>query len=172
MADVTRAERAQLAQLADEAAVRSVVTRYNSAVDWMNWSLLEALFWPDAIIDFGDVFRGDLAAFMPFVIELEEGYTRRMHMFGATRIELYGDSAEAEAPSVTHVRKTDGQARSDDFIWGRYLFKLAKRNGEWRFSRFYYMLNMFQHYESSERDDGPMNMADHTTMAHPQAPRF
>ena len=172
MAEFSEAERAQLAQLVDEAAIRSVVTRYTSALDWMNWPLMETLFWPDAAIDFGDIFRGDTAAFLPFVAKLEEGYTRRMHMFGATRIALHGDSAEAEAPSVTHVRTVDGQARSDDFIWGRYLLGFERRQGEWRMSRFHYMLNAFQHYESREGDEGPMNLADHTSMAHPHAPRF
>lgn len=172
MAEFTETERAQLAALVDEAAVRSVITRYNHSVDWMNWSVLEDQFWPNAEVDFGDVFRGDRAAFMPFVIALEEGYTRRMHMFGEPRIALFGNEAEIEATSVTHVRALDDAGRTDNFIWGRYLLKAEKRGGEWRLSRLFYMINMFQSYQTNVDDSGPMNMADNTTMAHPHAPRF
>ncbi len=172
MSDFTDNDRKKLDELLAEAAVRSVVTQYTCAVDWMNWPLLESLFWPDATIDFGDVFRGDRAAFMPFVIALEEGYTRRLHLFSGARIALYGHEAEAEAGSVTHVRSVNGATRTDDILWGRYIFQLARRGDEWRFTRLHYMFSNFQRTESPDTDEGPMNLGDNTSMTHPMTPRF
>lgn len=101
MTDFTDQDRARLTDLLDEAAVRAGVTRYTYAVDWMNWPLLESLFWPDATIDFGDVFRGDRTAFMPFVIARSRKDTR-----GACTC-----SPERESP-FTVMRPKPKQARS------------------------------------------------------------
>lgn len=172
MAELTNGERAQLAFLLDEAAIRSIVGRYTSAIDWMNWTLLEELFWPDAVIDFGAAFRGYRADFLPYVIPIEEGYTRRLHLFSNPRIAIQGERAEAETASVTHVRSVNGATRADDLVYGRYLMNLEKRAGEWRLSRLYYMLNNFERNETENVEEAPMNLADHTSMKHPQAPRF
>lgn len=172
MGELQQSERADLARLLDESAIRSIVTRYTSAIDWMNWPLLESLFWPDATIDFGASFAGNTTEFLRFVVPLEEQYTRRMHMFSGARIALYGEEAEAETGSLTHVRSVVGENRIDDLIYGRYLMKLQRRDREWRLSHMHYMLNNFERHESKNSDEGPMNLADHTSMAHPCSPRF
>ena len=131
-----------------------------------------SLFWEDARIDFGDAFRGDRAAFMPFVKALEESYVRRMHMFGEPRIQLEGSDAQVEVASVTHVRAAASPGRMDNVVYGRYLLGLQKRKGEWRLSSLLYLLNYVASASTTESDAGPLNSAENTTMAHPQAPKF
>jgi hypothetical protein len=172
MSDLTPEERRQFARLVDESAIRSVITRYSNSVDWMNWPVLESLIWEDARIDFGDAFRGDRAAFMPFVKALEESYVRRMHSFSEARIRLDGSNAQAEVTAVMHVRALAAPSRTDNVVFGRYLLELQKRNGEWRLSSLYFMFNHALSATTTESDAGPLNSAENTTMQHPKAPKF
>lgn len=169
---LTDAQLAQFTRLLDESTIRDLVGRYTSGLDWLNAPLLESLFWPDAKVDFGEMFRGDPAEFIPFVSALEQSYTRRLHIFGNLRIALFGDDAEAEAATVTHARTVSGDQRIDDRFWGRYLLRFQRRRGEWRFSGLLYMLNGIDRTEGPNTPEGPLNLGDDTSMSHPLAPRF
>ena len=68
---ISDAQATQLAALLDESVCRSLLERYTYTIDWLNWSGLEALFWEDATLDFGS-WKGDRAAFIPWVTALEE----------------------------------------------------------------------------------------------------
>ena len=169
MTQWTEADRAALAKLTDEAAIRDLITRYASGLDWMDWPRIEATLWPDARADFGGMFQGDSSAFLPFLVQLEEGYTRRMHLFGLPRILLDGNSAQADCPSVTHFRSVEGDQRSENFVFGRYLLKCTRRGHEWRIAHMHFMLNAFRNAQEANADEGPLNLGDHTSPAHPLA---
>ena len=129
----------QLGALLDESACRSLVEWYPYALDWLNWSGLEALFWEDATFDFG-VWQGDRAAFLPWVTALEEPFVRRLHMFAAPRIELVGAAeARIEAGAMIHTRSTASDDAADEVgtdtnLLVRYQFRASKRGEEWRLS--------------------------------------
>ncbi|WP_156679506.1 nuclear transport factor 2 family protein [Sphingomonas profundi] len=159
-------------RLVDEADIRDVLGRYASAVDWMNWPVAESLFWDDAEMDFGDMFRGSRADFMPFLIGLEEGYKRRMHLFGMPRIALRGDGADVELASITHVRVAGEDQRTDSFIYGRYMIGMERRGGVWRMTRLLFMLNQFQSHDGPPSDAGPINLADDLFPGHRHAPHI
>jgi hypothetical protein len=169
MADFTEADRAALTRLQDEAAIRDVITRYTQGLDWMNWPQVEATLWPDAIADFGGMFKGDRAGFMPFVTQLEEGFTRRMHMFGLPRIALDGETAQVDAPSITHFRAVAGEHRIENFAVGRHLLKFEKRQGEWRMAHLLFILNSFRSTEEANADEGPLNLGDGIDQTSPLA---
>jgi hypothetical protein len=134
-------------RLVDEAACRSLIERYTYAVDWMNWSGLEALFWSDALFDFG-MWQGGRAEFIPWVTKLEESYRRRLHMFAAPRIEVTGELARVEAGAVMFMRQS---ADRDDLILARYQFQAAKRKGDWRLSRLHFFLHGSQSFPASDQ---------------------
>ncbi len=169
MPEFTEADRRLLTRLRDEADILDVIARYSQGLDWMNWTQVEEAFWPEAVADFGGMFRGDRAAFLPFVTQLEMSYTRRMHLFGLPRIAINGTTAQVNAPSVTHFRSVEGGQRTESFVFGRYLLKLEKRGEEWRVLHMHFMLNSFQSNQGPDEDEGPLNLADHTTQAHPLA---
>lgn len=172
MADFTDADRTLLQRLADESAVRNVLATYANAVDWLDWKTLESTFWSDAYIDLG-LYKGDTAGFLPVVKALEEGYTRRMHLFGEARIVVAGVEAGAEAAAITHVRTANEQGRFDDIIRGRYLVEFRKRGAEWRISRVQFVLNEFNRYDSPVEPEGlPLETADAFTVYKRARTRF
>lgn len=172
MADFTDADRALLQRLADESAVRNVLSSFANAVDWLDWTTYEATMWSDAYIDLG-LYKGDTTGFMPFVKALEEGYTRRMHLFGEARIVVSGVEAGAEAAAITHVRTANEQGRFDDLIRGRYLVEFRKRGAEWRIARVKFVLNEFHRYDSPVEPAGlPLETADGLTVHKRARTRF
>ncbi|MBC7633853.1 nuclear transport factor 2 family protein [Aeromicrobium sp.] len=136
---ITEAQATQLATLLDESACRTLLERYTYAVDWLNWSGLEALFWEDATFDFGS-WQGGLAVFMPWVKLAEEPFLGRLHMFAAPRIELLAATeARMEAGCVIHLRSAAPDEAvedvgSDALVMLRYQFRAEKREEKWRLS--------------------------------------
>ena len=162
---------AAIAHLLAKARLGELVAEYANLIDWIEWDRLDAVFWPEAYFDFG-MFKGDLPAFRAFVIELEESYARRLHMFAMPSVALDGERARIDAGSVT-VCRTDAPAPGiDDIFWGRYLFDAERRDGEWRLSGLTYVLNLIDRTERTVDDRvGPMNFGDGLSPQHPLARR-
>ena len=153
----------QLTALLDESACRSLLERYAYAVDWLNWSGLEALFWEDAALDYA-TWQGDRAAFIPWVKALEEPFLRRLHMFAAPRIELLGATeARIETGAVILMRSASSdEVGTDTLVMIRYQFRAQKREEEWRFS----MLRAIPYGSHSFAGD-TAGSADDLTTTHP-----
>jgi SnoaL-like domain len=163
--DFSAAERRQLRKLLDESDCRALIERYAYAIDWMNWPGLEALFWPDAQLDFG-MWSGDRTAFIPWVIQLEEGFTRRLHMLVSPRIEISGDTGRAEAGNCTYLRRIDEKGvAQDQALFGRYQFDFARRGSEWRFSGLRFLMHGLQQFPASDNGGAPF-FADGLTPGH------
>lgn len=164
-----------LAALLDKARLTDLVAEYGNLIDWIDWARLDDVFWPDARFDFG-MFKGDLAEYRSFVAQLEEGYSRRIHMFGLPSIRLAGDSARIDALCVILCR-TDAPSPGptpsiDDSFWGRYLLTAERRDGEWRLSGLTYVLNLHDRVERQTDDrGGPMHYGDGLSPVHPFAVR-
>ncbi len=166
MSDLSNAERDQLRELLAERACRTLIERYAYAVDWMDWTGLEALFWPNAFFDYG-IWSGDRAAAVPWVAELEAGYQRRLHMLASPRIEILGDRARAEAGATMFMRAPteDGTGR-EDLSFARYLFDFERRNGEWRLSNLRFIHHGSQHFTPTDQG-GAAFFADGLDSNHP-----
>lgn len=164
--EFTAAERAQLRRLLDEQACRTLLERYAYAVDWMNWAGLSDLFWPDAILDFG-MWKGDREAFLPWVKDLEEGYTRRLHMLVSPRIETVGDMIRAEAGNCTYLRKVEDGNAGDQALFGRYQFEFTRRGTEWRIFRLYFLIHGLQQFPATDQG-GAAFFADNMDTTHPR----
>lgn len=154
-----------------KARLGELVAEYANLIDWIDWDRLTSVFWPEATFDFG-MFKGDFAAYRTFVAELEEGYARRLHMFGIPAITLSGDRARIDAGSVIVCRTDEPAPGIDDTFWGRYLFTAERRGGEWRLSGLTYVLNLFDRRERQADDrGGPMTFGDGLSPSHPLAAR-
>lgn len=170
-AGTDRLDRAALAALLDKARLTDLVAEYANLIDWIDWDRLDAIFWPDAMFDFG-MFRGDLAEYRAFVVQLEEGYARRLHMFGLPSIRLSGDSARIDALCAILCRTDTPAPGVDDSFWGRYLLTAERRGGEWRLSGLTYVLNQHDRVERQADDrGGPMHYGDGLSPRHPFAVR-
>lgn len=141
---------ADLAGLMDQHACRQLLERYTYAVDWMDWAGLEPLFWPDAKFDFG-LWSGDLAAYIPWVTQLESGYQRRLHLFGLPRLSLDGERGKAEAGALMYLRLMNAEGEpQDELMAGRYLFDVERREGEWRLSRLAFLMHGAQRFAATD----------------------
>lgn len=159
-------------RLATRAALQDLVAEYAALMDWVDWDRLDHVFWPDAQFDFG-MFKGDLAAYRDFVAALEEPYARRLHLFGLPVIRINGEKARVDAGSLITCRTANPAPGIDDTFWGRYLFDAECRDGEWRFVRLTYLLNLAERVERTVDDTaGPMNFSAGLSPAHPLASRI
>jgi hypothetical protein len=64
----------------------------------------------------------------------ERALLRQLHMFSGGRIAVFDASADAGVGCVIIVRNKTGENFQDEFIWGRYLFRLEKCDGLWKIS--------------------------------------
>lgn len=174
MSDLSADERAALNRLVDEAAIRAVITNYTYAADWRNAALFKSLFWPEAQVAVGP-FNGSGAEFGDYVETLEAGYQRRLHMFSGERIALFGDLAEAEVGCVIVLRAALPEGgHQDEFMWGRYLFELARREGVWKVSRLSTIANLREKLPPAPAKPARAEPSLHDRLGpgHPLYPRF
>jgi hypothetical protein len=158
-----------LENLIAEARLRDLVAQYANVIDWLDWDRLADLFWPDAKFDFG-MFKGGLDEYRRFVVELEESYRRRLHMFTMPVIRVTGQRARVDVGCIIVCRTDDPMPGIDDVFYGRYLLEAERRNREWRLGRLTYILNLFDRRPRSEDDRvGPMNFGDDLSPVHPFA---
>lgn len=152
---------------ADEAALGQLLAGYGAAIDWLDWARLHELFWPDSHFDFGAMFTGPLSEYRNFVVALEEGYSRRLHMFTAPLIDITGDRGRIDSGAIIVCRTENEGFGSDDVFFGRYVFEAARRDGVWKLSGLAYLLNLLDHRDRDADDSGlPINFAQGLTPAH------
>jgi 3-phenylpropionate/cinnamic acid dioxygenase small subunit len=119
----------------DRTAVIDTVTRYATALDSRDWALLDEVFTPDAVGDFG---AGPLAG-----REALRGLVRRMlggsgpsqHLLANHRVEVDGDTARC----VCQVRAFSagvGPAAGRSYeLLGEYRDRLVRTPEGWRIAR-------------------------------------
>lgn len=160
-------DKAALDRVIARAELGDLIADYAQIIDWLDWDRLDSVFWPEAMFDFG-MFKGDFAAYRDFVVTLEEGYARRLHMFTLPSISVSGDSARIDVGCVIVCRTDEPAPGIDDMFWGRYLLTAERRGQEWRLSGLTYVLNLFERTERQADDrTGPMHFGDNLSPAHP-----
>jgi hypothetical protein len=122
-----------LQSLLDREAIRDVLMRYARGIDRCDRSLLEGVYWPDAIDDHGN-FRGSAAEFIDWCLPLlRERMDQTSHMLGNILIQLDGDSAAVESYFEAYHRfRPEAGQPYDAVLGGRYIDRMEKRGGEWR----------------------------------------
>lgn len=91
-----------LQEISDRLEIQDVLARYSHAIDRHDWSGLDAVFTPDAVIDYTE-FGGPRAAlpeiktFLQKVLPMHAGH---YHLVATSLITVEGDTAEAR--SVCH----------------------------------------------------------------------
>ncbi len=126
----------ELQQLLDKEAIRELVYQYAEGIDRRDGDLLATLFTPDCMLHYAadydepastliDNWRPDKPS--PFLVT--------HHHVGNIRVTFPGNG---EARSITylhavHKAKRDGQI-VDEMIRSRYLDRLVKFQGRWRFA--------------------------------------
>ncbi len=127
-----------LAELADRAEIRDLITAYTRAVDTRRWDDLDAVFTDDAVLDYSSVGGpvDSLLAVKPWIEQGLRGFDRYQHVIGQVAITLAGDTATATAHLVNPMvaRAPDGT----ETLWevgGYYRHDLVRTPPGWRSAR-------------------------------------
>ncbi len=128
-----------LQRLLDEAAIKKVHIRYCRAIDRRDWDLLRSCYHPDAIDDHGDFeggYVGDVEGFIEYCKVGTLNFLSTSHFTGNQLVEVDGDTAWAEhyARAYHRIPGKDGGPDHDDAANARYVDRMERRDGEWRFA--------------------------------------
>ena len=132
----------------DRSAVIDTVNRYATALDTREWALLDEVFTPDAVGDFGRATLHGRDAVRGMIRRMLDGSGPSQHLLANHRVELEGDSARC----VCQVRAFSagaGQALGRSYeVLGEYRDRLVRRPEGWRIAR----REMRIHHEIGTRD--------------------
>ncbi|MEH6571252.1 MAG: nuclear transport factor 2 family protein [Halioglobus sp.] len=136
----------KLQELLDKKACEDVLMRYGRTLDWLDQTGQESCFWPDAKIDYG-FFQGSGQDWVPLVMDVEAGASRRWHVCTGVMVQIRGDSAKSECYGLTVGTSENEQGEQIDTMFGgRYLDELEKREGQWRISKRTYIADWTQQF--------------------------
>ena len=125
------------AEVADRLVIADLIARYAVVIDNRDFDALDALFTPDARIDFstfnGPV--GDLTEIKAFLSSTLPFFTRSQHMMGLPLIDLDGDTAHARTSCNNPMISEQPDGRTSVWLIGLwYDDDLVRTSDGWRFS--------------------------------------
>lgn len=104
-------ETTELRRLLDSQACADTLARYCRALDWLDEELPRTAFTADAEIHYC-FFKGTASEFVPFVIGVEQSFTRRWHVGANVVVLVDGDTAQAESHCMAAATTEAGGSRS------------------------------------------------------------
>ena len=136
MSDSLRLEldqlRATVQRLTAHEAVRSCIFSVARAFDRLDPELMLQQFWPDAEVDYGVFYKGNIRGFVDVAMGFQGAMRDTQHLVGNVDVRVDGTSAQAESYVHAHhvMQQNDGLFQL--MVGARYLSRFAQRNGEWR----------------------------------------
>jgi hypothetical protein len=124
----------ELRKLRDRLEIIEITHLYSTALDTRDWRLLERVFLPDSVADYGKIagVRHGLAEITALVKRVLEPLDASQHLIGNHIIELDGDTARCSSYlQAQHTRR--GCEGGDNYvIGGGYRDELVRTPGGWR----------------------------------------
>ena len=114
-------------------AIRQVIYGYCRGIDRCDREALERCYWPEAIDDHA-TYVGPAAEFIGFALAAVRPMVTQ-HMIGNVLIESAGDDAarvESYFQAIHRLPAQDGAPPMEWVLYGRYLDRFERRDGEWR----------------------------------------
>jgi ketosteroid isomerase-like protein len=128
---------AELNELLDKQAITEVIHRYAQAIDRRDTDLLASIFTSDAVLHYGaGLFEGPASVLVEnWRIGRPSPFLMTHHQVGNILIRLQGGDRASAITYLTAVHRAlrDGRIL-DEWVRARYLDRLVKRAGEWRFA--------------------------------------
>ena len=126
----------ELETLLAEREITRVILQYARGVDALDFDLVRDCFHPDARIEYGEVFAGDLDEAMAWLQSALPRLQRTLHTFSPPWIDLdlEGGRAECETRSVNaSLYPPDADGSSTQNVSGTvYYDRFECRDGKWR----------------------------------------
>jgi len=163
-------DKREVDQLVAEAQCTRLLHAYGRAVDWCDKAGLAELFWPDARVDLG-FFAGSGSQAVDFLLANAARSERRFHATLNIVLDINGDQALSDSCSVTHaVAAEEGGQNVWQLFYGRYLDRLERRSGEWRFAERRYLLNF--HHVGTDNESPLLAAVPRAASLSPEHPLF
>jgi 3-phenylpropionate/cinnamic acid dioxygenase small subunit len=122
-----------LQQLLDRAEIGDLLARYSTALDSRDWDLLETVFLPDAVCDYGALGhpRGvvEIAALIRGTIA---DLDATQHLVGNVVVDVQGDEATADCYLISQHIRRDTPGGDHYFLGGRYHDRVVRTPAGWR----------------------------------------
>lgn len=118
--------------LLDQVALRDLVMRYCRGCDRRDFALVRSLYHDDAIDDHGAMFKGTPDEFVAWLPEAMAPWELTIHSISNSLFVVDGDYAEGEHHARAYHR-TYPPHRKELIVYGRYLDRYERRDGEWKF---------------------------------------
>jgi len=119
----------------DRAEVIDTVNRYATALDSRDWALLDEVFTPDAVGDFGAGVLNGREALRDLMKRMLGGSGPSQHLLGNHRVELDGDRARCVCQVRAFSAGTGSAASRHYELLGEYRDQLVRTPDGWRIAR-------------------------------------
>lgn len=123
----------RLGRVADKQEIEEVYLRWCRGLDRGDEELMSSTYHPDAIDEHGDSTYTGESAGRSYVEKHKRAFKRHLHLTLNTLIRLDGDTAAAESYQVALLVPNAPGEETLMVAAGRYLDRLERRAGEWRF---------------------------------------
>jgi len=123
-----------LQELSDRAEIQDLMVRYSYCIDDGDWDGLDAVFTPDAVIDYTQTggARGTYPEIKRFLAEALPRFPGYQHVSTCTQITLDGDHASARTIVFNPMLVDHEGTRQVFFIGAWYLDTLVRTSAGWR----------------------------------------
>lgn len=133
-----------LERLAEQQAIRDVLSRYCRGLDRMDKPMARQVWWDEGTAHYDGIFEGTGHGFIDWVWEAHGAMERHSHQITNVLIEVDGDQATSEAyVTVVLWTKPDAEGRQSELVGrGRYLDRWEKRGGRWAIAHRLHLLDL------------------------------
>ena len=124
--------RAEVHRLTALEAARTCMLSVARAFDRLDRELMLKQFWPNAEVDYGVFYNGNIVGFVDVAMRFQGSMRDTQHLVGNINVLVDGASAQAESyVHAHHVIEQDG-GLIQLMVGACYLSRFAQRDGEWR----------------------------------------
>ena len=124
-----------LQEISDRLEIQDLLVAYSYALDFQDWEEMEALFTPDATVDYSEMggSKGDMQTTMEFLRSTMPTFPSYQHMVTTSEIKVDGDTARVR--TILHNPMVLGEGDQPDLmlcgLW--YLDTLVRTPDGWKF---------------------------------------
>ena len=129
-----------LQEISDRLEIQDLFARYSFAIDERDWDALDAIFTPDARIDYSETGGavGSFAEIKAWLPKALERFPMFQHMVATTKLDIDGDTARSRTILFNPMTYRPENGEDQVFFIGLwYRDKLVRTPAGWRISERY-----------------------------------
>lgn len=129
-----------LQEISDRLEIQDLFARYSFAIDERDWDALDAIFTPDARIDYSETGGavGSFAEIKAWLPKALERFPMFQHMVATTKLDIAGDTARSRTILFNPMTYRAENGEDQVFFIGLwYRDKLVRTPAGWRISERY-----------------------------------